>query len=121
MTNCFEAGQPRMVFSIRRVLPAIHEDVLPTSNKVMLYKNTCAIATAGTWVERPNVCRTESIRMCQSLFGTKLVKTKNNHNAKVNQLILYLIVTRRLENFFYTTKMCISPQSEPIPTSMYLS
>ena len=68
--------------------------------------NTCATAIMGTWVERPNVCRTESASICQSLCGTKPVKNKNNQNAKVhaNQLILYCPVTGRLEIICYTTK-----------------
>ena len=53
----------------------------------------CATAIVGMWVEHPNICRTESASMCQSLFGTELVKNKNNQNAKVNQLILCRIVT----------------------------
>ena len=57
--------------------------------------NTCATAIVGTWVERPNVCRTESASMCRSLFATEPLE--NNKNAQVNQLTLYCIVTRRLE------------------------
>ena len=30
INNCFGAVQPRVVFSTRRILPAIHKDVLPT-------------------------------------------------------------------------------------------
>ena len=30
INNCFGAVQPRVVFSTRRLLPAIHKDVLPT-------------------------------------------------------------------------------------------
>ena len=30
INNCFGAVQPRVIFSIRRILPAIHKDVLPT-------------------------------------------------------------------------------------------
>ena len=66
--------------------------------------NTSPTAIVGTWVERPNVSRTESVSMCRSLFETESVKNKNNQNAKVNQLTLYRIVTRRLEMIFYTTK-----------------
>ena len=76
----------------------------PLFNKVTSYMNTCATAIVGMWVERPNVCRTESASTCQSLFGTELVKNENNQNAQVNQLILYRIVTRRLKIICYTTK-----------------
>ena len=76
----------------------------PRFNKVMSYINMYAAAIVGTWVERPNVCRTESASMCRSLYGTKPVKNENNQNAKVNHLILYRTVTRRLEIICYTTK-----------------
>ena len=42
--NCFGAVQPRMIFSTRRILPAIHKDVLPTfqqSNVVYEYVCHC--------------------------------------------------------------------------------
>ena len=70
----------------------------------MSYMNTSPTAIVGTWVERPNVSRTEFVSMCRSLFETESVKNKNNQNVKVNQLTLYRIVTRRLEMIFYTTK-----------------
>ena len=70
----------------------------------MSYMNTCATAIVGTWVERPNVCRTESVSMCRSLFGTEPVRKENNQNAKVNRLIPYLIVTQQLEIICYITK-----------------
>ena len=94
-----------------RVLPAIDEFYLqyirtffPSFNKVMSYMNTCGTVIVGTWVERVNVCRIESASMCPSLIRTEMIKNKNNQNSKVNQLILYLIVTRRLEIIYYTTK-----------------
>ena len=59
--------------------------------------NTCDTAIDGTWVERPNVCRTESANMCRSLFGTEPVKNVNNRNAQENQRIQYRTVTQRLE------------------------
>ena len=68
INNCFGAVQPRVVFSTRRILPAIHKDVLPLFKIVTSYMNTCATAIVGTWVERLNVCRTESASMCRSLF-----------------------------------------------------
>ena len=54
----------------------------PLFNKVTSYMNTCATVIVGTWVERLNVCRTESASMCQSLFGTRPVKNVNNQNAQ---------------------------------------
>ena len=64
----------------------------------------CANGTVGTWLERPNVCRTESASMCRSLFGTKSVRNENNRNPKVNQIILYRIVTRQLKIIRYRTE-----------------
>ena len=40
--------------------------------------NTCATAIVGTWVERLNVCRTESSSMCRSLFGTEIQELKQS-------------------------------------------
>ena len=36
--------------------------------------NTCATAIVGTWVERLNVCRTESASMYRSLIGIEPAK-----------------------------------------------
>ena len=82
INNCFEAVQPRVVFSTRQILPAIHKDVLPTFQQSTSYMNTCGTAIVGTWVERLNLCRTESASMCQSLFGTEPFKNVNNQNAQ---------------------------------------
>ena len=44
INNCFGAVQPRVIFSTRRILPAIHKDVLPTfqqSNVVYEYVCHC--------------------------------------------------------------------------------
>ena len=44
INNCFGAVQPRVVFSTRRILPAIHKDVFPTfqqSNVVYEYVYQC--------------------------------------------------------------------------------
>ena len=76
----------------------------PLFKKVIFYANTCATTIIGTRVERLNVCRTESVSMCPSPFGTELIKNEYKQNAKVNQLILFLIVTRRLKIICYTTK-----------------
>ena len=56
----------------------------PLFNKVTSYTNTCATVIVGTWVERLNVCRTESASMCRSLFGIEPVKNVNNQNVQVN-------------------------------------
>ena len=56
----------------------------PLFNKVTSYMNTCATATASTWVERLNVCRTESASMYRSLFKIEQVKNVNNQNAQEN-------------------------------------
>ena len=42
----------------------------------------CATVIVATWVEHSNVCKTESISMCPSLFGTELVKNKNNQECQ---------------------------------------
>ena len=76
----------------------------PLFNKVTSYMNTCTTTIVGTWVERLNVCRTESTSMCQSLFGTEPVKNVNNQNGQENQPIQYRIVTQRLETICYITK-----------------
>ena len=47
VANCFVAVQPRVVFSTRQILYAIHEDLFPLFNKVMSYMNKCATAIAA--------------------------------------------------------------------------
>ena len=108
ISHCFGAVQPRVVFFTRRILPAIQRDFFPLFNQVMSYMKTCATEIVGTWVEHPDVCRKKSASMCRSLFGTEPIKNENNQNAKLNQLILYLLVTRQLEIICYTTKKCTS-------------
>ena len=68
------------------------------------YMNTCATAIVGTWVERLNVCRTESASMCRSLFGTEPVKNVNNQNAQENYRTQYRTVIQQLETICYITK-----------------
>ena len=93
-----------MVFSTRHILLAIHKNVLSTFEQSDVVYEYCATMIVSMLVEGPNICRTESTSMCQSLFGTELVKNENNQNAQVNQLILYHIVTWQLRIIFYTTR-----------------
>ena len=84
INNCFGAVQPRVIFSTRQILPAIHKDVLPTFQQSnVVYEYVCHCDSRYV-VERLNVCRTESASMCRSLFGTELVKNVNNQNAQEN-------------------------------------
>ena len=53
--NCFRAVKPRVVFSTRRILPAIHKDVLPTfqqSNVVYEYVCHCDSRYVGQTSQR---------------------------------------------------------------------
>ena len=55
INNCFGAVQPRVVFSTRRILPAIHKDVLPTfqqSNVVYEYVCHCDSRYVGRTSQR---------------------------------------------------------------------
>ena len=73
ITNCFGAVQPRVVFSAKRVLPAMHKNVLPAfQQRNVVHKCVCT-AIVGTWVKGPNICRTEFVSMCRSLFGIEPV------------------------------------------------
>ena len=102
--NCFGAVQPRVVLLPEDFYLQYLRAFFPLFNRVMSYMNTGATMIFDTWVKRSNVCRTKSASRCLSLLGTELVKNENNQNAKINQLILYRIVTRRLEIICYTIK-----------------
>ena len=55
INNCFGAVQPRVIFSTRRILPAIHKDVLPTfqqSNVVYEYVCHCDSRYVGRTSQR---------------------------------------------------------------------
>ena len=55
INNCFGAVQPRVIFSTRRILPAIHKDVLSTfqqSNVVYEYVCHCGSRYVGRTSER---------------------------------------------------------------------
>ena len=55
VSNCFGAVQPQMVFSTRRILPAIHKDLLPTfqqSNVVYEYVCHCDSRYMGRTSQR---------------------------------------------------------------------
>ena len=58
INNCFGAVQPRVIFSTRRILPAIHKDVLPTFSSNVVYEyvchclNVCRTAIVGNYVGR---------------------------------------------------------------------
>ena len=55
ITNCFGPVQPRVVFFTKRILPAIHKDVLPTfqqSNVVYEYVCHCNSRYVGRTSQR---------------------------------------------------------------------
>ena len=55
INNCFGAVQPRVVFSTRQILPAIHKDVLPTfqqSNVIYEYVCHCDSRYVGRTSQR---------------------------------------------------------------------
>ena len=61
INRCYQAVEPHIIFTTRKILPAIHKDVLPSLQQSMSYINTCAAVTVGTWVELPKDCKTELI------------------------------------------------------------
>ena len=52
----YQAVEPRIIFPMRKILPAIHKHGHPPFKKVWLYIYTCAVVTVGTWVELPKDC-----------------------------------------------------------------
>ena len=56
-----QAVEPRIIFTTRKILPAIHKDVLPSLQKVWSYINTCAAVTVAVWVKLPKDRKTEII------------------------------------------------------------
>ena len=92
------------IFSTRRILPAIHKDVLPTfqqSNVVYEYLCHCD----RRYLVRTSQRLQDRIRQhVPKSNGTEPVKNVNNQNAQENQLIQYRIVTQQLETIFYITK-----------------
>ena len=55
INNCFGAVQPQVIFSTRRILPAIHKDILPTfqqSNVVYEYVCHCDSRYVGRTSQR---------------------------------------------------------------------
>ena len=61
INRCYQAVEPRIIFTTRKILPAIHKDVLPSLQKVWSYINACAAVTVGTWVKLPKDCKTKLI------------------------------------------------------------
>ena len=84
INNCFGAANHEWSFPPDEFYLQYIKTFFPLFNKVTSYMNTCATAIVGTWVERLNVCRTESASMCRSLFGTEPVKNVNNQNVQEN-------------------------------------
>ena len=48
ITYCFYAVQPRVVYSTRGMLPSAKRDRVPTTQKVVLFMNSCADVKLGT-------------------------------------------------------------------------
>ena len=104
MNNCFGAVQPRVIFSTRRILPAIHKDVLPTfqqSNVVYEYVCHCDSRYVGRTSQRLQ----DRIRQHVS----KSIRNRTSRERKQperpgklgNQ---YRTVIQRLETICYITK-----------------
>jgi len=49
--ECYSAVQRRIIFSTKKILPAIYKDLVPTTQQKWLYINMCAAVIAGTWAE----------------------------------------------------------------------
>ena len=81
--NCFPTVQPRVIFTTRRILPAIHKDVLPASQLSMViyqYVCRCECRYMGRLL---NVFRTESANMSRKLSATKPIKKEFSQREKV--------------------------------------
>ena len=61
INRCYQAVEPRIIFTTRKILPAIHKDVLLFLQQSISYINTYAAVTVSTWVELPKNCKTELI------------------------------------------------------------
>jgi len=50
--ECYNAVQPRIMFSTKKILPSIYKDHVPTTQQsIWSYINTYAAVIAGTWAE----------------------------------------------------------------------
>ena len=48
INRCYQAAEHRLIFTTRKILTAVHKNVLPSLQKVWSYINACAAVTVGT-------------------------------------------------------------------------
>ena len=81
--NCFSTVQPRVIFTTRRILPAIHKDVLPTSQlSMVVYQYVCRCECR--YVGRTSQRLQDRIRQhVRKLSATKPIKKEFSQREKV--------------------------------------
>ena len=93
-----------MVVYTRRILPAIHKDVLLTfqqNNVVCGYVCCCD----SRYMDRTSQCLQDRIRQhVPKSIRNRTGQERKQPDAQVKQLIQYRIVTQRLETICYLTK-----------------
>ena len=53
MNQCYQAVEPRIIFTARKILPAIHEDVLPfLQQSMVVYQYVCRSNSGCRYVGR---------------------------------------------------------------------
>ena len=62
INRCYQVVEHRIVFTTRKILPAVHKNVLPSLQQSMVvYQRVCRCDWIGTWIELPKHCQTELI------------------------------------------------------------
>ena len=74
INRCYQAVESRIIFTTRKILPAVHKNVPPSLQQSMVvYQCVCRCDWIGTWIELPKDCKTELI----NTFRDALEVTKN--------------------------------------------
>ena len=110
VNQCYGAVDPRVIFSTKKILPAVHKDVLPTTQQSMIvYQYVCATVIVGTWAVQPKDCRIESISISPKVLEPDTNNRNSNHNEIAKRLQQKLTAIRPLDNIFCKAK--------PVPTT----
>ena len=104
VNQCYGAVDPRVIFSIKKILPAVHKDVLPTTQQSMIvyqYVCHCDCQYVGRTTQRLQD------RINQHIPKVLKPDTNNrnsNHNEIAKRLQQKSTVIRPLDNIFCKTK-----------------
>ena len=113
VNQCYGAVDPRVIFSTKKILPAVHKDVLPTTQQSMIVCiNTCAAAIVGTYNQRKYCPVNTTQRLQDRIVQPKHIRTTQRLQDRINQHIPKSIRTGHQQQKFQPQRNCKKTSTE---------